>query len=71
MYVCMRVCVFGQVAGLVHLGQVQFNKVVDYSGDVSEIKVCFNSYLYIDIQVYQRYVCMYVCMYMWVGFENN
>jgi len=26
------------VAGLLHLGQIQFNKVVDYSGDVSEIK---------------------------------
>ena len=49
-----------------HLGQVQFNKVVDYSGDVSEIKVDhIHTYMHTSIHIlytYFMYVCMYVCM---------
>ena len=58
MYVC------DQVAGLVHLGQVQFNKVVDYSGDVSEIKVYLAHILDTCLDSLVYHVCMYVCMYV-------
>ena len=54
-----------------HLGQIQFNKMVDYSGDVSEIKVDhIHTYMHTSIYVLYTYF-MYVCMYVMIGFENN